>query len=1233
MGDQPKIMVFRPTWEEFKDFTSYITYIESQGANKAGLAKIIPPSEWCPRKSGYNVEALDLTIPAPICQVVTGKQGLYQQINIQKKPMTVQEFNELANNDRYRTPKHSSYEDLERKYWKNITYVSPIYGADVSGSITDPDVKEWNINNLGSILDYVNEDYGISIDGVNTAYLYFGMWKTTFAWHTEDMDLYSINYLHFGSPKTWYAIPPEHGRRLERLANGFFPNSFKACPAYLRHKMSLMSPQILKQYSIPYDKITQEAGHIMITFPYGYHAGFNHGFNCAESTNFAMPRWVEYGKRATQCQCRGDMVKISMDTFVKRFQPERYELWLAGKDIGPHPEDPSRSSAAAQPSINDVLCNKKNVTPSPLIEQLLKQSPKKKKLKRHPIHQNKNEEELIFHGEEVDEELSQVLDDIYAKAGESYSSPTDTDYTPEKRSYSSFPGTYSKKKKKYDGERGGIPSAMAGSGSLLIKKEDMANYERDRESGLQHELGQVLSDIEGFMEVKMENGSRMLKPIKLSNGKPRANKTKVPRTNVMKVQKVNYSKYAGYRFMPNQKFQASNYPETPEDLYEKLRMAGTTITRPVGVSNLSSASKIGVQKPGMQIKQQSNVQNRPIHPTGPAGRGTNPALLRMKPVSAPEAIARKFLPSSSSVVVQYKPHVNPRGRPAKMKVPGQRNSVKKININANALMRTNIPKFAGQGGTNEATFTGFANSPHIQKQFSGNIGKVATVPKKIHVMQKGTLGNSGEIVCTPDVLGLLASVSETEKAMKPASSLKSTTQVSEMVQSKTHWEQQPQTSIHPQPQKPVHKTVTTTIGEQASTSANEPLKSEEPAQKTAEDQITNPSMEFTQQAQQSMENGELHPTSTGNRSPKGQTMPPLEPLEEPVSNLKETEVLKEEQLLTPEHKHMQMHVPLQIPVPTLQHIQAPTSFQTQTSASMHIQASEVPNHIQVTAPMHTQVPEIPIHTQVTAPMHTQVPEIPIHTQVTASMHTQVSEIPIHIQVTAPMHTQASEIPIHTQVTAPMHTQASEIPIYTQVTAPMHTQASEIPIHLQPSPHMITAPMHPAIPTQEPTPVYTQAQSVLQTPLHSITEAQTSPAMQTPPFTMPLQMQPPSSMHGPPLTSMLPQSLSHMHSSMLSTMHSPSLPPVHPQLLAPMAAHSLAPMHSQLHPSIHMPPHMSAASVHMHLQTPPPPHSSPHHATSSQIPFMQTLSHIPPTDTSKAALQRFSHSPDSQAVSR
>lgn len=34
-----------------------------------------------------------------------------------------------------------------------------------------------------------------------------------------------------------------------------------------------------------------------------------------------------------QCTCRKDMVKISMDVFVRVLQPERYELWKQGKDI------------------------------------------------------------------------------------------------------------------------------------------------------------------------------------------------------------------------------------------------------------------------------------------------------------------------------------------------------------------------------------------------------------------------------------------------------------------------------------------------------------------------------------------------------------------------------------------------------------------------------------------------------------------------------------------------------------------------------------------------------------------------------------------------------------------------------------------------------------------------------------------------------------------------------------
>lgn len=148
-----------------------------------------------------------VTIKKPICQAVghlpEAYQGAYQQVNVPLKSMTVSDFHDLTKSPSYVTPPHQDYKDLEKIFWENITNHAAIYGADVAGTITDPDVEHWNINKLGTILDFVGKDYNMSIEGVNTAYLYFGMWKATFAWHTEDMDLYSINYLHFGAPKTW----------------------------------------------------------------------------------------------------------------------------------------------------------------------------------------------------------------------------------------------------------------------------------------------------------------------------------------------------------------------------------------------------------------------------------------------------------------------------------------------------------------------------------------------------------------------------------------------------------------------------------------------------------------------------------------------------------------------------------------------------------------------------------------------------------------------------------------------------------------------------------------------------------------------------------------------------------------------------------------------------------------------------------------------------------------------
>ena len=56
--------------------------------------------------------------------------------------MHVREFERLANSDKYKAPKHRSYDELERKYWKNITFSPPIYGADISGKMIHNECKE-----------------------------------------------------------------------------------------------------------------------------------------------------------------------------------------------------------------------------------------------------------------------------------------------------------------------------------------------------------------------------------------------------------------------------------------------------------------------------------------------------------------------------------------------------------------------------------------------------------------------------------------------------------------------------------------------------------------------------------------------------------------------------------------------------------------------------------------------------------------------------------------------------------------------------------------------------------------------------------------------------------------------------------------------------------------------------------------------------------------------------------
>ena len=124
----------------------------------------------------------------------------------------------------------------------------------MSGSLFDPNVP-WNLAELDSILKsnllislFAYYRYGLGdqkISGVNTPYVYVGSWKTMFGWHKEDMDLYSINYLHYGKPKFWYGVDIDCNEKFENFVKSKFPDYFKECPEYLRHKTTLIYPGLL----------------------------------------------------------------------------------------------------------------------------------------------------------------------------------------------------------------------------------------------------------------------------------------------------------------------------------------------------------------------------------------------------------------------------------------------------------------------------------------------------------------------------------------------------------------------------------------------------------------------------------------------------------------------------------------------------------------------------------------------------------------------------------------------------------------------------------------------------------------------------------------------------------------------------------------------------------------------------------------------------------------------------
>lgn len=217
--------------------------------------------------------------------------------------------------------KEASCSEIEEEFWSVVERckgpVEVLYGSDLASEVygsgfprsSDPipgwadktvwdeyAASPWNLNNLtkldGSVLKHVQDN----IPGVTVPWVYMGMLFSSFCWHYEDQCFYSINYLHWGEPKSWYGVPGSAVNAFEQIMHKTFPDLFEAQPDLLFQLVTMLNPKVLCDNDVPVCTTIQERGNFVITFPRSYHGGFNHGLNCAEAVNFATLDWLPFGR-------------------------------------------------------------------------------------------------------------------------------------------------------------------------------------------------------------------------------------------------------------------------------------------------------------------------------------------------------------------------------------------------------------------------------------------------------------------------------------------------------------------------------------------------------------------------------------------------------------------------------------------------------------------------------------------------------------------------------------------------------------------------------------------------------------------------------------------------------------------------------------------------------------------------------------------------------------------------
>lgn len=137
------------------------------------------------------------------------------------------------------------------EYMKTRSHSDKIRYPSAEGNLMDNMNLTWNLGHFPNLILAARDD-GLEFDGITAPYLYRGFPKSIFPWQVEDLDMYSLHYLHWGAPTKWYSIVLPYARRFEKLNSLLFGAS---CDSHLRHKTSVISPTILDIFDIKYMEV------------------------------------------------------------------------------------------------------------------------------------------------------------------------------------------------------------------------------------------------------------------------------------------------------------------------------------------------------------------------------------------------------------------------------------------------------------------------------------------------------------------------------------------------------------------------------------------------------------------------------------------------------------------------------------------------------------------------------------------------------------------------------------------------------------------------------------------------------------------------------------------------------------------------------------------------------------------------------------------------------------------